>query len=138
MQQVNMTSLRSRAAVAQCWTVQTLLLLALLTLSLLSGAIQDNFTDFLYDPGDQGWRLFCFVLPVYSLMSIAAWLSNARWMRWLHAALLSLASLLPVAHQAKHFVEGKPPDLSLGVEVAMLLCALAGAIVAVRWARQVG
>jgi hypothetical protein len=127
---------RLQALVAQCWTSQLLLLIALLVLSLLMAAIRDDFTVFLYDPGASGWRVFCVVMPLFGLMAVLARLGDARWLRWTHAVLLGATLLLPLGHQARHFAEGKPPDLSVLVEVVMVIVALIGARAGVQWARS--
>lgn len=127
---------RHQALVAQCWTTQLLLFVALLVLSLLMAAIRDDFNVFLYDPGATGWRAFCVLLPLFGLMSVLARMGDARWQRWAHATLLGATLLLPLGHQAKHFGEGRAPDLSVLVEVAMVIVALIGATTGVKWARS--
>ena len=127
---------RLQALVAQCWTTQLLLLVALLVLSLLMAAIRDDFNLFLYDPGAAGWRAFCVLLPLFGLMGLLARLGDARWQRWAHAALLGATLLLPLGHQARHYGEGRPPDLSVLVEVVMLIVAVIGARAGVQWARS--
>lgn len=127
---------RLQSVVAQCWTTQLLLLLALLVLALLDAAIRDDFNLFLYDPGAGGWRAFCVVLPLFGLMAVLARLGEARWQRWAHAALLGATLLLPLGHQARHLNEGRLPDLSVMVEVVMVVVALLGAGAGVKWARS--
>lgn len=125
-----------RAAVAQCWNTQCLLLLSLGMLSLASAAIKDDFRVFLYDPGEPGWRVFCFVLPLFAVMPWLVRLAEHVAFRWFTAVLLLLSGLMPIAHQAKHLSRGQMPDLSLVVEVLMVLCGCGGSLLAWRWARQ--
>ena len=125
-----------RAAVAQCWTTQCLLLLTMGVLAFLSAAIKDDFRIFLVDPGEPGWRMFCFVLPLYALMPWLVRLLDHAAFRWTTAVLLLLSGLLPIAHQAKHISQGQMPDFAVVAEAAMVLCGLAGSLLALRWARQ--
>ena len=127
-----------RAVVAQCWTSQLLLLLGMLVLSLLQSAIKDDFGVFLIDPGEPGWRAFCVLVAAYAVMPVATRIFASPWFRWLNAGLLTLTLLVPVGHQLKHFLEGKPPDISLAPELAMVAVALVGGWAAVRWARSAG
>jgi hypothetical protein len=128
----------ARAAVTQCWNTQCLLLLSQGLLMLVSAAVKDDFRSFLADPGEPGWRLFCFVLPVYAVMPWLVRLVDRRAFRWFAAVMLLLSGLMPVAHQAKHISQGQMPDVAVVVEVAMVLCGLAGSLLAARWARQAG
>jgi hypothetical protein len=127
---------RLQALVAQCWTSQQLLLIALLVLSLVTAAIRDDFTLFLYDPGATGWRALCVLLPLFCLMAVLARVGEARWLRWTHAALLGATLLLPLGHQVRHFREGRAPDLSMLVEVVMVIVAVIGARAGAQWARS--
>ena len=124
------------AVVAQCWAIQLALTIGLLTLSLLMAAIRDDFTLFLHDPGVPGWRLFCALMPLYGLMSVAALAWRQRPLRWLYALLLGASAAVPVLHQFRHWTEGKPPDASVAVEAAMVAVALVGTTASVRWARR--
>ena len=133
-----MTPDRLRAAVAQCWTTQLLLVFGLLVLALVDAAIRDDFVVFLYDPGTPGWRFFCVAVPLYAAMPMLVRLSERRWFRWLNTVLLGLTALLPIAHQAKHLSQGKPLDVSVTGDVTMLLMALLGVAVAQQWARSGG
>ena len=128
-------AVRLQSLVAQCWTTQLLLLIGLLVLSLLMAAIRDDFNLFLYDPGAGGWRAFCVLLPLFGLMAVLARLGEARWLRWMHAVLLGATLLVPLGHQGRHFAEGRAPDLSLLVEVVMVIVALIGAASGAKWAR---
>ena len=125
-----------RAAIAQCWNTQCLLLLALGLLALMSSAIKDDFGRFFDDPGQSGWQLFCFVLPVYAVMPWLVRLTAHRAFRQANAVLLLLTALAPIGHQAKHLGQGQMPDLSVVVELAMLLCGLAGTWLGLRWCRE--
>lgn len=126
-----------RAGVAQCWTTQLLLLLGMLLLSLMQSAIRDDFTNFLVDPGEKGWRLMCVLIPLYAVMPVLVRLHESRWFGWFNTVLLPLTSLLPLGHQMRHFLEGKPFDMAVLLEATMVVLAFLGGVLAARWARCV-
>lgn len=126
-----------RAANAQCWTTQLLLLLSFIVLALLDAAVRDDFTSFLFDPGTPGWRFLCGLVPVYALMPVLVRTCEGRWFRWLNTALSGLTLLFPISHQIRHISQGKPWDVSVAVEFAMVFVTLLGTWTALRWARGV-
>lgn len=127
---------RLQAALAQCWTSQLLLTLGLYSLAFLQAAIKDDLSLFLHDPGEAGWRSLCILIPLYAGMPVLVRLYGSVWFRWLNALLLLLTALVPVAHQTRHILEGKMPDLALTLEAVILSLGILGAVLAVRWARS--
>ncbi len=126
------------SVVAQCWSSQLVLLIGLLCLSLTQSAIKDDFTEFLYDPGEGGFRLFCALTPLYALMPVLVRICDRVWFRWLNCQLLFMTILLPAGHQTKHFLQGKPVDQWLvSLDVVAALIAVVGGVAAASWARSV-
>lgn len=123
-----------QATLAQCWNSQLLLSLGLLSLAFMQAAIKDDFSIFMVDPGEIGWRHFCVVIPLYAVMPVLVRLYDGTWFRWLNVPLLLLTAYLPIAHQTKHILEGKLPDLAVTVEIGIVSVGILGAVLAVRWA----
>lgn len=121
---------------AQSWNTQLLLTFGLIVLSLLDAAVRDDFVAFLYDPGTPGWRMFCVLVPLYASMPMLIHLYEHRGFRWLNAVMLAMTGILPISHQVKHLSQGRPLDVSVTGDITMLLMAVLGAAMAVRWARS--
>ncbi|SFU36687.1 hypothetical protein [Pseudoduganella namucuonensis] len=126
---------RQQAAVAQCWTTQLLLLLGVLVLGFLQAAIKDDFSIFLHDPGDAGWNAIIILISFYAVMSVLVRVYDGTWFRWLNVPLLLTTLLFPVRHQTKHIMEGQMPNQAVALEVLIVLIAILGTVLAVRWAR---
>ena len=126
---------KRQAAVAQCWTTQLLLLLGVLVLSFLQAAIKDDFSIFLYEPGEAGWNASINLISFYAAMSVLARVYDSTWFRWLNVPLLLSTLVFPVRHQTKHIMDGQMPNQAVALEVLIVLIAILGAVLAVRWAR---
>ena len=129
-------SSRSQANIAQCWTTQLIFLLSQPLLQLWQSAIRDDFSGFIYHPGEVGWRFYCFLIPLYALMSVWVRVYEKIWFRWLNLILLLLTVVYPISHQAIHFSEGRLPDISIMGELAAVFVGTVGCVIAWRWARS--
>lgn len=127
---------RQRAAVAQCWTTQLCLLLGMYVLALFQAAIKDDFSEFVFHPGKSGWNITIVLISLYAAMAVLVRVYDRIWFRWLNAPMLFMTLVLPVRHQVGHLMEGRMPDQAVTLEVLMVLVAILGAFLAVRWARE--
>lgn len=121
------------------WIVLAVLLMATMISTLMQGAINTDFSEFVYHPGTAGFSVLCSLLSTYALMAVVTDRCSGRWLRWLNMILLAGASLYTLGHQISHVISGQSHVQAS--ELLYLLHHVIGlwmTLLAIRWIRRAG
>ena len=122
--------------VAFTWLALAVVLLMIFVSLLMKAGIRTDFSEFAHHPGPEGWGALCVQFTLYLALAALTLNSDAAWVRWLNAVLLSLATLFMLAHQVGHVREGMAYGLSGVIDGAHHVLGAVGALQAWRWARS--
>jgi len=111
--------------------------LAMSTLELTKSAVAGDFSNFIKDPGTEGLKFLIVIMVIYILMPMLVRSIAAHWFRWAVVGITVLFTLLWIAHQVHHLVEGdKLFDILQAIDFFHHVLGAWVTVAAVKWARQ--
>ncbi|MES2355412.1 MAG: hypothetical protein V4568_13640 [Pseudomonadota bacterium] len=132
---IDATESKLRSIVSMGWIISVLLQIADLVVRLSNAAILDDFSGFLFDPGEVGLKAFAVVVCVHAILILSIQLTDAIWFRWLNVILLPIFCLLFMAHQIFHLISGGMVPAAHMIVTTQYLIGFVVTVYAVKWAR---
>jgi hypothetical protein len=126
--------IQTRLALA--WAMLALVLVMIFVSMLVKAGIQTDFSEFAHHPGPEGWGALCIQFVAYLAMAALTVNTAAGWVRWLNAALLTVATLFMLGHQVGHVREGMVYGLTGIIDGAHHVLGAVASWQALRWARS--
>lgn len=121
---------------ALAWLTLAMVLVMIFVSMLIKAGIQTDFSEFAHHPGPEGWGAMCIQFVAYLAMAALTVNIDAPWVRWLNAALLTLATLFMLGHQIGHVREGMVYGLTGIIDGAHHVLGAVASWQAMRWARS--
>lgn len=120
---------------ALAWLTLAMVLVMIFVSMLIKAGIQTDFSEFAHHPGPEGWGAMCIQFVAYLAMAALTVNIDAPWVRWLNAALLTVATLFMLGHQIGHVREGMVYGLTGIIDGAHHVLGAVASLQALRWAR---
>ena len=121
---------------ALAWLTLAMVLVMIFVSMLIKAGIQTDFSEFAHHPGPEGWGAMCIQFGAYLAMAALTVNIDAPWVRWLNAALLTVATLFMLGHQIGHVREGMVYGLTGIIDGAHHVLGAVASLQALRWARS--
>lgn len=95
--------------IAISWITLLQLVVVMFIVSILRGAVANDFSGFAKDPGEMGTNIMIVVFTIYALLPIFIFVFTHVIFRWIYFALAIFFLLFFVAHQITHMIVDNMP-----------------------------
>lgn len=125
-----------RQSIAIGWIVLLQLVIVMFIVSILRGAIANDFTGFAKDPGQLGTNIMIVVFTIYALVPALVRTFEWRAFRWFVVAISIFFFLFFIAHQLTHmYVDNTQLNLYHTLDFAHHAVMLWIIVCSIQWAR---
>lgn len=123
--------------IAISWIVLLQIVLVMFIISILRGAVANDFSGFAKDPGEMGTNIMIVVFTIYALLPVLVFLLTHVIFRWFYFALAIFFLLFFIAHQVTHMiVDNMPLNLYHLLDFAHHGVMILVIILSLKWARN--
>lgn len=98
-----------RQSVIVGWIMLLQIVLVMFIISILRGAIKNDFSGFAKDPGELGTNIMIIVFAIYAVIPVLVRAIGAVFMRWFTFGISIFFMLFFIAHQLTHMIVDNMP-----------------------------
>ena len=98
-----------RQSIIVGWIMLLQIVLVMFIISLLRGAIKNDFSGFAKDPGELGTNIMIIVFAIYAIIPVMVRICSAIFIRWFTFGISIFFLLFFIAHQLTHMIVDNMP-----------------------------